>query len=191
MNLEFNRQKLGQFCRARGITRLELFGSALRDDFCEGSDVDLLATLRADARPTLLDWADMQEKLAEVFGRSVDLVSRRAIERSRNRYRKQSIPPRHSRSMPRDNAYLEDILQASKAIRRFIAGISLEDFKSNEEKYEAVNRKFSIIGEAARRLSPEALKTFPEMPWKLITAMRNILIHDYDDVDLDFVWEAA
>ena len=93
--------------------------------------------------------------------------------------------------MPRDNAYLEDILHAAKAIRRFLSGISLEDFKSNEEKYEAVNRKFEIIGEAARRLSPEALNVFPEIPWNLVTAMRNILIHDYDDVDLDIVWEMA
>jgi uncharacterized protein len=91
MKLEFNRQKLGQFCREHGIARLELFGSALGQDFGRHSDVDLLATLRADVRPTLLDWADMQDKLAEVFGRPVDLVSRRAIERSRNRYRKQSI----------------------------------------------------------------------------------------------------
>ena len=91
MNLEFNRQQLGQFCREHGISRLELFGSALRDDFRRDSDVDLLATLRADARPTLLDWADMQEKLAAIFGRPVDLVSRRAIERSRNLYRRQPI----------------------------------------------------------------------------------------------------
>ncbi len=93
--------------------------------------------------------------------------------------------------MPRNNAYLSDILEAAKAIQRFTHGISREDFKANEEKYEAVNRKFEIIGEAARRLSPDARKTFPEIPWKLITAMRNILIHDYDDVDLDIVWDTA
>lgn len=93
--------------------------------------------------------------------------------------------------MPKDNAYLADILDAAKAIQRFIAGVSLEQFKKNEEKYEAVNRKFEIIGEAARRLSPEAQKQFPQIPWKLVTAMRNILIHDYDDVDLDIVWETA
>jgi uncharacterized protein with HEPN domain len=91
--------------------------------------------------------------------------------------------------MPRDNAYLEDILEAAKAIRRFTDDVSREEFKSNEEKYEAVNRKFEIIGEAARRLSPEARKLFPEVPWNLVTAMRNILIHDYDDVDLDVVWD--
>jgi uncharacterized protein with HEPN domain len=91
--------------------------------------------------------------------------------------------------MRKDNAYLEDILDAAKAIRRFTDGVSLEAYKANEEKYEAVNRKFEIIGEAARRLSPEAKSLFPEIPWRLLTAMRNILIHDYDDVDLDVVWE--
>ena len=91
MKLDFNYEQVGRFCRDHGIARLELFGSALGDDFRDESDVDLLATLRSDVRPTLLDWADMQEKLAELFGRSVDLVSRRAIERSRNRYRKHAI----------------------------------------------------------------------------------------------------
>lgn len=91
MKLDFNRESLGRFCRQHGIARLDLFGSALREDFRVDSDVDLLATLRSDARPTLLDWADMQDKLAELFGRRVELVSRRAIERSRNRYRKHAI----------------------------------------------------------------------------------------------------
>jgi uncharacterized protein with HEPN domain len=93
--------------------------------------------------------------------------------------------------MRKNDAYLEDILQAARAIRRFTQGVSVEEFKANEEKYEAVNRKFEIIGEAARRLSPEIRSGFPQIPWKLITAMRNILIHHYDDVDLDVVWETV
>jgi uncharacterized protein with HEPN domain len=93
--------------------------------------------------------------------------------------------------MSKDNAYLEDIFHAAKAIRQFTTGVTLAQFKANEEKYEAVNRKFQIIGEAARRLSPAARNAFPEIPWNLITAMRNIIVHDYDDVDLAIVWETA
>jgi predicted nucleotidyltransferase len=109
VKLKINHESLGRFCREHGIARLELFGSALRDDFHAESDVDLLATLRGEARPTMLDWADMQEKLTLLFGRPVDLVSRRAIERSRNRYRKHAIPPPRPRFMRKDRrlqAYL-------------------------------------------------------------------------------------
>lgn len=91
MNVKVDPKKLGEFCRKNGIARLELFGSSLRSDFRTASDVDLLATLRSDAHPTLLDWVAMQEKLSDIFGRPVDLVSRRAIERSRNDLRRKSI----------------------------------------------------------------------------------------------------
>ena len=93
--------------------------------------------------------------------------------------------------MSRDNAYLADILNAARAIRRFVHGVNREQFLANEEKYEAVNRKLEIIGEAARRLSPEARAQFPGIPWRLVTAMRNILIHDYDDVNLHVVWQTT
>ncbi|SPE62867.1 conserved hypothetical protein [Verrucomicrobia bacterium] len=93
--------------------------------------------------------------------------------------------------MSKDNAYLADILNASKSIRRFVEGVTKEAFLANEEKYEAVNRKLELIGEASRHLSPEAQAKFPDIPWKLIGAMRNILIHDYEDVDLEIVWNTA
>jgi len=89
--LHFDRERLGRLCQERGVARLDLFGSALRADFREDSDVDLLATLRPEVCVTLLDWADLQEMLSDVFGRPVDLVSRRAVEGSQNPYRKQAI----------------------------------------------------------------------------------------------------
>jgi predicted nucleotidyltransferase len=91
MKLEIDSRKVREFCRRRGISKLEAFGSVLTDSFRADSDVDLLATLRSDAHPTLLDWAAMHEELAALFGRNVDLVSRRALERSKNEFRKRSI----------------------------------------------------------------------------------------------------
>ncbi|MBI4661450.1 MAG: DUF86 domain-containing protein [Verrucomicrobia bacterium] len=93
--------------------------------------------------------------------------------------------------MSKDSAHLADILAAAKAVRRFVSGVTKEQFLVNEEKYEAVNRKFEIMGEAARRLSPGTRQQFPDVPWQLISAMRNILIHDYDDVDLNVVWDTV
>src|SRR5438046_10670923 len=91
MGLNFDVSALRDFCRQHGVARLELFGSALREDFHEGSDVDLLATIRPGVKCGLFEWVDLKEGLEKIFGRPVDLVSRRAIERSRNPYRKHSI----------------------------------------------------------------------------------------------------
>jgi predicted nucleotidyltransferase len=93
MKLVYDESRLQQFCHQRGIAKLELFGSALREDFRADSDVDLLCTLSAeeDKRCGLLGWVDLQLGLQDIFGRHVDLVSRSAIERSRNEYRKRAI----------------------------------------------------------------------------------------------------
>ena len=91
MMKDFDANAVGQFCRERGIARLELFGSALRDDFRNDSDVDLLATIRPGVKCGLFEWVEIKEGLERIFGRPVDLVSRRAVEKSSNPYRRNSI----------------------------------------------------------------------------------------------------
>lgn len=82
---------LSQFCQRWRIVELALFGSALRDDFGPDSDVDLLATFADDAGWSLLDHIRMQQDLATLLRRPVDLVSRRALERSTNPLRRREI----------------------------------------------------------------------------------------------------
>jgi len=84
-------QALRDFCRRWQIVELSLFGSALRDDFGPHSDIDLLVRFASDATPTLFDMVTMQDELAAITGRDVDLVSRRAIEDSRNTIRRRAI----------------------------------------------------------------------------------------------------
>ncbi|MCK6530733.1 nucleotidyltransferase domain-containing protein [Myxococcota bacterium] len=84
-------KRIAEFCRRRGIERLELFGSVLRGDFGPDSDVDVLVSLKPEARWSLRDHVEAEDELAGILGRKVDLVSRRAIEASHNWIRKEAI----------------------------------------------------------------------------------------------------
>jgi predicted nucleotidyltransferase len=91
LRLPINAEKLAGFCRKWMITELAVFGSVLRDDFRPDSDVDFLAVFSPNARWRLLDHVRMEEELAEIIGRRVDLVTRGAIENSRNPIRRRAI----------------------------------------------------------------------------------------------------
>ena len=90
--------------------------------------------------------------------------------------------------MSKDNAHLADILDSARIIQQHLSGMSREQFLADLRTQDAVIRRFAIIGEAARHLSPAALKALPDVPWNLMVGMRNLLIHDYDDVDPKRVW---
>jgi predicted nucleotidyltransferase len=77
-------EQVEAFCRRWKITELAFFGSALRDDFRPDSDVDVLVTFEPDARWSSWDMSGMKFELEEIFGRSVDILTRRAVEASRN-----------------------------------------------------------------------------------------------------------
>ena len=89
--IHISSQRLAKFCRHWKIAELALFGSALRSDFKPDSDVDLLVTFEAGAGWSLMDHVRIQDELADLLGRKVDLVSRKGIERSRNYIRRKAI----------------------------------------------------------------------------------------------------
>ena len=95
--------------------------------------------------------------------------------------------------MPDDkqDGLLLDMLDSARSIRSYLADVGRESFMANQEKQDAVLRRFEIIGEAASRLSPETQARFPTLPFRSMRGMRNIIAHDYGDVDLDQVWKTA
>ena len=90
-NIPIPMRRVENFCRANGIARLELFGSALRPDFQPDSDVDLLVTFAPGRTPGLIRLVGMEFELAAMFGRSVDPITRSSVERSRNPIRRTAI----------------------------------------------------------------------------------------------------
>lgn len=92
--------------------------------------------------------------------------------------------------MPRDyKVYLEDILEAISKISRYTVGQSQEAFSGDERTLDAVVRNLEIIGEAIKKAPGEIRSKHPEVEWKRIAGLRDILIHEYFGIDVDTIWD--
>ncbi|MBI4965245.1 MAG: DUF86 domain-containing protein [Desulfomonile tiedjei] len=93
--------------------------------------------------------------------------------------------------MSRDREHLAEILDSAKLALSYASGISREQFLTDTQCQDAIIRRIEIIGEAARRISDEAKAGYPHLPWHEMTTMRNVMIHQYDDIDLSVVWDTV
>lgn len=90
--------------------------------------------------------------------------------------------------MTRDpRVYLAHILECIQKIERFTAA-GRERFFQDEMVQDAVLRHFEVIGEAAKRLDDRYRAEHPEVPWRALAGLRDVLIHQYEGVDLEKVW---
>ena len=86
---------------------------------------------------------------------------------------------------------LEDILKAGRLIASYVADTTLEQFTGDSMKQDAVVRRIEIIGEATWHLSDETRAVVPGLPFRQMRGMRNIVAHDYANVNIEIVWEVA
>ena len=86
---------------------------------------------------------------------------------------------------------LQDILAAAKLVALYVKDTTESAFLADTEKQDAIIRRIEIIGEAALHLSDETRRAIPELPFRKMRGMRNIVAHDYANVDLKVVWEVA
>ena len=93
--------------------------------------------------------------------------------------------------MQRDPAYFFDILDSAKLAVNYLSGISYKEFVGNIAIQDAVIRRIEIIGEASGRISSESKKKYNSLPWNEMKGMRNLLIHEYDEIDLKDVWNTV
>jgi len=91
----------------------------------------------------------------------------------------------------RDPVYLWDMWNAARGVVEAIRGIDLQHYQADENLRFAIERRIEIIGEAARRVSPGFKEDHPEIPWRPIIDQRNVLIHSYDEIADERIWQLA
>jgi len=87
--------------------------------------------------------------------------------------------------------FIEHILQCIEHLEQYLKGITKTEFLDSVQLQDAVIRRIEIIGEAVKNIPKQVKNKYPDIAWKEIAGMRDILIHEYFGVDLELTWKAA
>lgn len=93
--------------------------------------------------------------------------------------------------MPRDREFLLDILDSARLAISYVQGMTRGAFLADIQCQDAVMRRLEVIGEAARRISEVVRASLPQLPWKAMIGLRNVVVHEYDEIDLTVVWDTV
>jgi uncharacterized protein with HEPN domain/predicted nucleotidyltransferase len=203
--LRATRRQTAAFCRKYHISWLAVFGSVLREDFRPDSDIDVIYAIEPEQR---IDRFAAADELAALFGHGVDFI---ALPDLRWRIRARVLADAETLSgetpeeyvsfrKPRtqewevvkdENLYLGDMLDIAREARDIVAGKTRAEYDTNRIFQLAVLHIIQTIGEAATHVSQATRAQHPKIPWGDIIGMRNILVHRYDALDHDDVWETV
>jgi len=90
--------------------------------------------------------------------------------------------------LPRFDFYLDEMLAAMIRVKKYTQGLTFEEYVSNELIRDAVIRNFEIIGESVRKVPFSFQKKHRRMPWNHMVSLRNVIAHEFFDVDDDIIW---
>lgn len=183
-----------------GMSNLRLFGSVARGDAHIDSDLDLLVDPDPARKVMLRDLSGFSGALSDLLGREVDVVIAANLKtRIRDKVIAQaqplfSVQPGAYTVTKDQRLYLDDILKSALQITEFVEVDSKSDraiYLESKLLQRAIFAEFVIMGEAASKVSKETRERFPDIGWRDLINMRNRLIHGYDDLNLDTIWDTA
>lgn len=197
------------FCERWRFQELGLFGSVVRDDFGPDSDVDVLAVHEPDVKRSLSHIVGVQDELAEMFGRAVDVVEKRSLK---NPFSKREILRSYRIIYPiesanfvalaeadpvalekvRNDSALFQMAQSAQESCDFIVGANYEGFLADSMLQGAMAYQLGSLGRAAGRLSEGFRQTHVTIDWHKIMAWESVVAYKPGvPVDLHRVWEIS
>ncbi len=189
MNIAIPEQQLAAFCHRYGIHSLSIFGSALRPDFNEDSDIDILVEFEPDHTPGLFTIARMERELSAMLGgRKVDLRTPNDLSRY---FRQQVLKMQKSNIQQDDLIRLQHMLDAAQEAIGFAVGKNRIDLEDDRMLVLSLVKDIEIVGEAAYQTSRGNQAENPDIPWDDIIRMRHRLVHAYYEIDLDILWRTV
>ena len=170
--------------RQHGAKNVRIFGSFARGTQRKTSDIDLLVEMEEGR--TLLDLIALERSLGRRLGRRIDVLTERLSQPSSSR----SHPCRNASVMRDGYVYLRHIADALARIDEYVPK-ERRAFVDDTQCQDAVMRNLAVIGEAVKKVPTSIRSQHPEVPWKEIAGMRDVLIHDYVSVDIALVWDTV
>jgi len=96
-----------------------------------------------------------------------------------------------NQQLDKNKASLEDIINACNKCLSFVVGMDFDSFQKDEKTISAIQHQILVVGEATKRLTLEFRSQHVNIPWKAMAGMRDILIHSYDNADLEEIWKTV
>ncbi|MEL7068490.1 MAG: HepT-like ribonuclease domain-containing protein [Cyanobacteria bacterium J06581_3] len=206
--LNVSARDIALFCQRWHITELGLFGSVIRNDFRADSDVDVLVVFDPDVQQDVFARGHAQAELAELFGRDVDLTEKALLKNPFSRaeilqtYR--VVYPAENANFTsllaaderttddvRNNAALLTMIDSMQALQEFTQDKTFENYISDRFLRRVVERELETVGEAANRLTSNFQAKHSDIDWRGVVGLRNAIIHQYDELDYEKIWEIA
>lgn len=205
------RRALPTLSEKYNIKSFGIFGSYARGEQKATSDLDVLVEY---ARPlTFPAWMNLEQELAELVGTRVEAHE---LKHLRTYIRKNVMPqviwlqkdgvaykarlPRRAHNgkhnggtMPEPKReyldFLHDIIESMELAQEYVKGMTLEQMIQDRKTRDSVERTLERTGEAANRIPSDIQKIYPDVPWSGIIGMRNVIIHRYDGLEYEIIWD--